>query len=142
MKLLPIPKPESHSYSLLQALIAGPGTFYQVCERAGFDIEEAGMEHRLRMIFARGIQGHVRVSGILYELKDASRDAMLGIKPAPQDQVATPHFRGVAGDMPVLVVRHQEVQVRMCGNSVCPAMAGTLVRANFTNECGMGKVAA
>ena len=111
MKRLPLPKPESRSYTLLQALIAGPGTFYQVCERAGFDIEEAGMEHRLRIIFARGIQGHVRASGILYELKGASRDAMLGIKPASQGQVAAPHFRGVAGAMPVLVVRRQAAGV-------------------------------
>lgn len=107
MKRILLPKPGSRSYVLLQALISGPGTFYQVCERAGFDIEEAGIEHRLRMIFARGIQGHVRVSGILYELKDASRDAMLGIKPPRQGQVAAPHFRGVAGAMPVLVVRRQ-----------------------------------
>ena len=100
------------AYDLLQALIAGPGTFYQICERAGFDIEEAGMESRLRMIFARGIQGHVRVSGILYQLKDASRDAMLGIKPPPQGQIAAPHYRGVAGAMPVLVVRRQAAEVR------------------------------
>ena len=112
MKRLPLPKPASRSYALLQALIAGPGTFYQICERAGFDIEEAGMESRLRMIFARGIQGHVRVSGILYELKDASRDAMLGIKPTSQGQVAAPHFRGVVGAMPVLVVRRAAAEVR------------------------------
>ncbi len=110
MKRRPLPKLESRSYALLQALIAGPGTFYQICERAGFDIEEAGMENRLRMILARGIQVHVRVSGTLYELKDASRDALLGIKSAPQGQVATPHFRGVAGAMPVLVVRRQASQ--------------------------------
>lgn len=112
MKRLPLLKPESRSYALLQALIAGPGTFYQICERAGFDIEEAGMEHRLRMIFSRGIQGHVRVSGILYELKDVSRDALLGIRLPPQGHVAAPHFRGVAGAMPVLVVRRQAAGVR------------------------------
>ena len=112
MKRLLLPKPDSRSYALLQALIAGPGTFYQIAERAGFDIEEAGIEHRLRMIFARGIQGHVRVSGILYELKDASRDAMLGIKPPPQGQVAAPHFRGVVGAMPVLVVRRSTTTMR------------------------------
>ena len=55
MKRIPLPKPDSRSYALLQALIAGPGTFYQIAERAGFDIEEAGIENRLRMIFARGI---------------------------------------------------------------------------------------
>lgn len=112
MKRILLPKPGSRSYVLLQALIAGPGTFYQVCERAGFDIEEAGMEIRLRMIFSRGIQGHVRTSGILYELKDASLDAMLGIKPAPQGQVAAPHFRGVATAMPVLVVRRSTTTMR------------------------------
>lgn len=112
MKRILLPKPGSRSYVLLQALIAGPGTFYQIAERAGFDIDEAGIEHRLRMIFARGIQRHVRVSGILYELKDASRDAMLGIKPPLQGQVAAPHFRGVAGAMPVLVVRRSTTAMR------------------------------
>ncbi|MBW3498846.1 hypothetical protein [Janthinobacterium sp. NKUCC08_JDC] len=112
MKRLPLRKLDSRSYALLQALIAGPGTFYHIAERAGFDIEEAGIEHRLRIIFARGIQGHVRVSGILYELKDASREAMLGIKPVQQGQVAAPHFRGVAGAMPVLVVRRNPAEVR------------------------------
>ena len=112
MKRLPLPKPGSRSYALLQALITGPGTFYQIAERAGFDIEEPGIEHRLRMIFARGIHGHVRVYGILYELKDASRDAMLGIKPAPQGQVAAPHLRGLAGAMPVLVVRRSTTAMR------------------------------
>ena len=111
MKRILLPKPGSRSYALLQALIAGPGTFYQIAERAGFDIEEPGIENRLRMIFARGIKGHVRVSRIQYELKDASRDAMLGIKPPPQGQVAAPHFRGVAGAMPVLVVRRQAAGV-------------------------------
>jgi len=113
VKRILLPKPGSRSYVLLQALIAGPGTFYQIAERAGIDIEEPGIEHRLRMIFARGMQGHVRVSGILYELKDASRDAMLGIKPAPQGQVAAPHFRGVVGAMPVLVVRRVAAEVRL-----------------------------
>ena len=112
MKRLPLPKPESRSYALLQALIAGPGTFYQICERAGFDIEEAGMESRLRMIFSRGIQGHARLDGIMYVLKEASRAALLGIQTAPAGQVAAPHFRGVAGAMPVLVVRRQAAEVR------------------------------
>lgn len=106
MKRLSLPKPESRSYALLQTLIAGPGTFYQIAERAGFDIEEAGIEHRLRVVFSHGIQGHVSVSGILYELKDASRDAMLAIKPALAGQVAAPHFRGVAGAMPALELRY------------------------------------
>ncbi|OFJ47868.1 hypothetical protein BA896_001490 [Janthinobacterium lividum] len=112
MKRILLPKPGSRSSALLQALSAGPGTFYQIAERAGFDIEEPGIEHRLRMIFARGIQGHVRVSGILYELKDASRDAMLCTKPPLQGQVAAPHFRGVAGAMPVLVVRRSTTAMR------------------------------
>lgn len=112
MKRIPLPNPDSRSYALLQALVAGPGTFYQIVERAGFDIEEAGIEHRLRMIFSRGIQGHVRLAGILYVLKDASRDALLGIKPPQLGQVAAPHFRGVAGTMPVLVVRRAQMPMR------------------------------
>jgi hypothetical protein len=107
-----LPKQGSRSYALLQAMLAGPGTFYQICERAGFDIEEAGMEHRLRMIFSRFIQGNVRLAGIRYVLKDASRAALLGAEPEQSGQVATQHFRGTVGAMPVVVVRRPAAQVR------------------------------
>ena len=107
-----LPKQGSRSYALLQAMLAGPGTFYQICERAGFDIEEAGMEHRLRMIFSRFIQGNVRLAGIRYVLKDASRAALLGAGPDQSGQVATPHFRGTVGAMPVVVVRRPAAEVR------------------------------
>ena len=106
-----LPKLGSRSYVLLQALLAGPGTFYQICERAGFDIEEAGMEHRLRMIFSRFIQGNVRQVGIRYVLKDASRAALLGVEPEQPGEVATPHFRGTVGVMPVVVVRRTVAEV-------------------------------
>ncbi len=114
MKRPRLPHPDSRSYALLQALVVRPGTFYQIVERAGFDIEATGMEQRLRLIFTNGIQHHVRQDGIMYEIKEASRDAMLGIKPAaaPAGQVAAPHFRGVAGTMPVLVVRRQAAGAR------------------------------
>ena len=92
-------------------MLAGPGTFYQICERAGFDIEEAGMEHRLRMIFSRFIQGNVRQVGIRYVLKDASRAALLGVEPEQPGEVATPHFRGTVGAMPVVVVRRTVAEV-------------------------------
>lgn len=108
-----LPKQGSRSYALLQALLAGSGTFYQICERAGFDIEEAGMEHRLRMIFSRFIQGNVRLVGIRYVLKEASRAALLGAEPEQPGQVATPHFRGVAGAMPVMVVHRLPVEVKL-----------------------------
>lgn len=107
-----LPKRGSRSYVLLQAMLAGPGTFYQICERAGFDIEEAGMEHRLRMIFSRFIQGNVRLAGIRYALKDASRAALLGAEPEQPGQVATPHFRGTVGAMPVVVVRRPVAEAR------------------------------
>ena len=114
MKLPRLPHPDSRSYALLQALVVRPGTFYQIVERAGFDIEATGMEQRLRLIFTNVIQHHVRQDGIMYEIKEASRDAMLGIKPAaaPAGQVAAPHFRGVAGAMPVLVVRRAQAPMR------------------------------
>ena len=107
-----LPKQGSRSYALLQAMLAGPGTFYQICERAGFDIEEAGMEHRLRMIFSRFIQGNVRLVGIRYVLKDVSRAALLGAEAEQPGQVATPHFRGTVGAMPVVVVRRPAAEVR------------------------------
>lgn len=107
MKRPHLPHPSSRSYALLQALVMRPGTFYQVVERAGFDIEATGMEQRLRLIFTHGIQHHVHQDGIMYEIKATSRDAMLGINPAPAaaGQVAAPHFRGTTSPMPVVVVR-------------------------------------
>ena len=106
-----LPKQGSRSYVLLQAMLVGPGTFYQICERAGFDIEEAGMEHRLRMIFSRFIQGNVRQVGIRYVLEDASRAALQGAEPEQPGQMATPHFRGTVGAMPVVVVRRPAAEV-------------------------------
>lgn len=105
-----LPKQGSRSYALLLAMLAGPGTFYQISERAGFDIEEAGMEHRLRMIFSRFIQGNVRLVGIRYVLKDASRALLLGREPEQAGLVATPHFRGTVGAMPVVVVRRSALE--------------------------------
>lgn len=105
MKRVPLPKPGSRTYALLQALMAGPGTFYQLAERAGFDLEMPGVEGCLRLIFSRSIPGHARLDGIKYVLKEATRNALLGIEAPPGGQVATPHFRGSACAMPVRIVR-------------------------------------
>lgn len=105
MNRVSLPKPESRTYALLQALMAGPGTFYQIAERAGFDLEAPGVEGCLRMIFSRSIPAHARMDGIKYVLKEATRHAMLGIDSVRAGQVATPHFRGTTHAMPVLIVR-------------------------------------
>lgn len=111
MKRPRLPHPSSRSYALLQALVMRPGTFYQVVERAGFDIEATGMEQRLRLIFTHGIQHHVHQDGIMYEIKATSRCALLGILTAQAGQVAAPHFRGAAGATPVGVVRQPAAEV-------------------------------
>ena len=105
MKRLPLPKPDSRSYALLQALIAGPGTFYQICERAGFDLEESGMECNMRKHFASLLLAHIELNNITYTIKASTRQALQGKTAASACSMATAHHRGPSTPQPVTVVR-------------------------------------
>ncbi|TFW15938.1 hypothetical protein [Duganella callida] len=110
-----LPRKETRSYALLIALQQGPGTFYQVCERAGFDIEQPGVESRLRPIFATMIGGHAQQHGIMYSLTDEAREAFGIVPPAPPPyvgQVAGPAFRGEHHPTTVFITRRPKEGAR------------------------------
>ena len=90
-----IPAKDSRSHALLTELQKGPGTFYQICERAGFDIEDSQLYGPLRKIFDHLIGGNVRLVGIMYHITDEARLALGEAPPAPYvGQVAGPAYRG------------------------------------------------
>jgi hypothetical protein len=102
------PAKGTRSHTLLVALQQGPGTFYQVCERAGFDIEDTRLEYALRKIFDRLIGGNARVVGIIYHLTDDARRALEpvnAVAPPYVGQVAGPAFRGTYHPSQVRIVR-------------------------------------
>jgi hypothetical protein len=103
-----LPAKGTRSHTLLVVLQQGPGTFYQVCERAGFDIEDTRLEYALRKIFDRLIGGNARVVGIIYHLTDDARRALEPVAataPPYVGQVAGPAYRGTPHLMPVTIAR-------------------------------------
>ena len=95
----------SRPYLVLQTLLAGPGTFYPICERAGFDLEESGMECNMRKHFASLLLAHIELSNITYTIKASTRQALQGKTAASACSVATAHHRGPSAPQPVTVVR-------------------------------------
>ena len=101
-----IPAPGSRSHALLVALQQRPGTYYQVCERANFDLDNARLAASLRKIFDHMIGGNVRLSGIIYSLTPEARFALGEPRPAPYvGQVAGPAYRGPNCATPVTIAR-------------------------------------
>ena len=95
----------SRPYLVLQVLLAGPGTFYQICERAGFDLEEPGVECNMRKHFASLLLAHIELNNITYTIKASTRQALQGKPTASVCSVATAHHRGPCEPQPVTVVR-------------------------------------
>lgn len=93
------------AHALLTALLDGPGTFYQVCERAGIGIESARDEAVQRALFEALLTlGHASLSGITYSISRRARDALR--PPAPHvGQVAGPHHRGPCRGLPLAARR-------------------------------------
>lgn len=100
-----LPHEREAGYKLLQTMLAGPGTFYQICERAEFDIESDRAENILREVFAQMLDGgHAYLSGVTYTISSAARAALA--PPAPYvGQVAGPAYRGTPTLLPARVVR-------------------------------------
>lgn len=105
-RLMKLPRVNSRPHRLLRALLAGPGTFYQVCERAGLNIEMLRDESITRALVADLLcTGAIQQRGIVYAITPRARMA-LEIAPEPFcGQMAAPHYRGAAASMPVLVTR-------------------------------------
>lgn len=106
-RIIQLPKQNSRQHELLRVLLGGPGTFYQVCERAGFDIDPHGAEGVLRELFDSMVRaGTARVDGIIYSITHRAQVAFELLRGAPpMGEVAAPHFRGTRIDMPVRIVR-------------------------------------
>lgn len=87
------------AHKLLTAMLAGPGTFYQICERADIDVESKRVENGQRALFDAMVDaGHAKFDGNAYSLTIAARVAslepedhdilrfMLGVKQSPRSQ--------------------------------------------------------
>lgn len=112
-RLIKLPRAGSRSAALLRTLLAGPGTFYQVCERAGIDIEPRGAEAALRELFeGLTVTGMAKLDGICYAITLRAQLALESAAAPAAGQVAAPHFRGVPAVMPVLVIRRTGVGKR------------------------------
>lgn len=103
MKKLPDPRHAAHK--LLTALLAGPGTFYQICERADIDVESKRAETGQRILFDGLVDGgHAKFVGITYSITSAARAAL--DPPAPYvGQVAGPAYRGAPNVGAVTIAR-------------------------------------
>lgn len=100
-----LPDPRHAAHKLLSAMLAGPGTFYQICERADVDVESKRVENGQRALFDAMVDaGHAKFDCHVYSITIAARDALS--PPAPYvGQVAGPAYRGIAHFAPVTIVR-------------------------------------
>jgi hypothetical protein len=106
---LTLPREDSPRYHLLAALRQGPGTFYQVCERAGIDIEDQHAEDKARLSFERLIGDFVHMTGVTYSLTAEARESFGEIKPTPSaGEIAGPAFRGIYDPRTVFITRRPE----------------------------------
>ena len=100
-----LPDPRHAAHKLLVAMLTGPGTFYQICERADIDVESKRVENGQRTLFDKLVDGgHAKYDGKTYSLTIAARDALS--PPAPYvGQVAGAAYRGPNCATPVTIVR-------------------------------------
>lgn len=115
-----LPRADGRPYAILQALVDAPGTFYQLCERAGIDLDQPSVECNMRQVFDNLLLAHIQLTGIIYTLNANTRQAMpaveatQSIRPAPVPttcSVAAPYYRGPSAIQPVTIVR-RAVQAR------------------------------
>lgn len=93
------PQPGSRTNLLQAALEQGHGTFYQICERAGIEVNTPTEENAVRAMLDNMIGRNVFFDGLRYRLTDAPR-----VSPAA-GQVAGPAYRGTPYHAPVRIVR-------------------------------------
>jgi hypothetical protein len=100
-----VPAKSLRQHALLMALLPAAGTFYQVCERAGIDIDLATSEIPVRHLFEVLMKcGAIRLDGILYALTPPARAALMPAA-VPSGSIATAHYRGPNLALPVTIVR-------------------------------------
>lgn len=90
------PSKRTVMYKLLVELANGSGTFYQICERAGIQIDVTSDSDRVRLTLDTAVmKGYARVSGIMYSISSSAMRALHPVQPYV-GEVAAPHFRGVS----------------------------------------------
>ena len=88
-----LPEPSTGARKLLVALLDGPGTFYQICERLDIDIESNRAEFIQRELFNRLVEGgHAYLVGLVYDITTPARNVLAPVKPYV-GQVAGPAYR-------------------------------------------------
>jgi hypothetical protein len=99
-----LPNPRSGAHRLLTTLLAGPGTFYQICERADIDIEDDRAECIQRALFNDLVDArHAFLVGVTYAITTPARRALT---PAPvAGKVAGPAHRAATLHSPVVIAR-------------------------------------
>jgi hypothetical protein len=99
--------PDRHrtARKLLHTLAAAPGTFYQICERAEYDIDDDRTEKLMRIVFDSLVEsGHAAYDGLTYTITDRAR-AEIAPRAPYAGQVAGPAFRGTIGHRLVKIAR-------------------------------------
>ena len=89
-----LPEPSTGARKLLLALLDGPGTFYQICERLDIDIESKRAEYTQREFFNRLVEGgHAyMLDAITYSITTPARNILAPAAPYV-GQVAGPAYR-------------------------------------------------
>lgn len=102
-----LPRTGSRGRALLAAMLAGPGTLYQLAERSGLDADPDASEAMLRACLDAMLRnGAVKLDVITYSITLLARLAVTRtVAAAYVGQVATSHYRGPSMPMPVRVVR-------------------------------------
>jgi hypothetical protein len=90
---------------MLRQLVAGPGTFYQICEKLEFNIEDDKVEKVCREHFHDLVDaGHAYLVDLTYHITTPARAAIAPSAPYV-GQVAGPAYRGTPHPMPVTIAR-------------------------------------
>lgn len=102
-----LPPKKYTTYRILQSLLNGGGTFWQLCERLDIPTNTKRYEASARSMFdSLQICGHIYKVGIVYHISPATRSAL--VPPAPyHGQVAGPRYRGPNQAMPVTIYRRE-----------------------------------
>lgn len=100
-----LPDTNRAARKVLHTLAAAPDTFYQVCERAEYNIDDDRTEKLMRAVFDSLVDtGHAAYDGLNYSITTAARATIA--PPAPYvGQVAGPAFRGAIGHTAVKIAR-------------------------------------
>ena len=111
--------------ALLQTLVLGSGTFYQLCERAGVSIEDDKERYARNVLDSLICAGRVYTNGLIYALS-------VRVPAANSGQVATSHHRGTYYCAPVRIVR--AAAALACAAALSACNPSEITKSNFGIE--------